>query len=325
MNAISPIPMRHRSADTTFPKGWYCIAEAEQLTADAMLPLSWLGQELIAYRTKDGQAQVADAYCPHLGAHLASHDGKLCEGRITCPFHKWEFDSATGKVEHIPYTDVPVPASVRLTLHPTRETDGMILIWHDPNGGKPSFEPFDSSGLRGDDTWIPYAVKSWETTCPFRDMLENIFDTAHVTQLHNAAALPEITVFEPRDYGLHVEYTTDPNAGEETPIKGFEMNLSGISLLTQYYQGVSFTALFVISLTPIDGERMVEKARLFLKDNGDRQAIEQIGEAFISRFCFEVEQDLKVLDYKKHLPQPRLCAGDGPIMKFRNYAAQFYG
>lgn len=324
MNAISPIPMRHRSADTSYPKGWYCIAEGDQVHADKMLPVSWLGEELIVYRTKDGVAQAADAYCPHLGAHLASHDGALCEGKITCPFHKWEFDSASGKVAHIPYTDVPVPASVRLTLHPTRETDGMVLIWHDPSGGKPTFEPFDSSHLRGSDTWIPYAVKSWETTCPFRDMLENIFDTAHVTQLHNAAALPEITSFEPQDYGLRVQYTTDPDAGEETPIKGFEMNLSGISLLTQYYDGVHFTALFVISLTPIDNERMVETARLFLKDNGDKQALEMIGQAFVDRFCFEVEQDLKVLDYKKHLPNPRLCAGDGPIMKFRNYAAQFY-
>src|SRR3546814_15360186 len=108
--------------------------------------------DLIAYRNRDGTAQVADAYCPHLGAHLASHDGEICEGRITCPFHKWQFDSATGKVEHIPYTDVPVPPSVRLKMHPTRETDGRIRIWHEDRkgggSGKSVSERVDNGGRR---------------------------------------------------------------------------------------------------------------------------------------------------------------------------------
>jgi len=37
-----------------------------------------------------------------------------------------------------------------------------------------------------------------------------------------------------------------------------------------------------------------------------------------------VEQDLKVLDYKRHLVRPRLCAGDGPIHQYRKYAAEFF-
>ena len=39
---------------------------------------------------------------------------------------------------------------------------------------------------------------------------------------------------------------------------------------------------------------------------------------------YEVEQDFKVLDFKKHLPKPKLCAGDGPIGKFREYAESYY-
>jgi 3-ketosteroid 9alpha-monooxygenase subunit A len=324
MATIAPIPMKHRVEDTEFPFGWYGVAESNDVTGGALLPLSWLGREMVAYRTADGMAQVADAYCPHLGAHLASADGSICDGRLKCPFHKWQFDGVTGAVTHIPYTDVMVPSSVKLTLYPTREVDGVIVIWYHPEGAAPLFEPFDCSALRGDGRWVLYETKRWETTCPFRDILENLFDTAHIVQLHNAAAIPDIKAFEPKPYGLRVDYETDPDSGEATPLKRFECNFSGVTLLSQYYEGVGYTALFVFTFTPINEERFVQTTRLYLKDEGSVEALESIGKAFVERFVYEVDQDMLVLNYKKHLTKPRLCAGDGPIMKFRRYAETYY-
>jgi len=37
---------------------------------------------------------VADA-CPHMGASLA--DGTLEDGVVTCPWHGWRYDAASGK------------------------------------------------------------------------------------------------------------------------------------------------------------------------------------------------------------------------------------
>lgn len=131
MTDLQASPMRYRAPREAFPKGWYCLAEAVDVDA-ALSPVRALGRDLVLYRTVDGRAQVADAYCPHLGAHLASHDGKVCGGVITCPFHKWRFDGQTGRVIGIPYTDVLPPASVSLNLFPTREVDGMVLAWIHP-------------------------------------------------------------------------------------------------------------------------------------------------------------------------------------------------
>ncbi|WP_336951273.1 Rieske 2Fe-2S domain-containing protein [Sphingobium aromaticivastans] len=324
MATIAPIPMKYRAEDRRYPIGWYGVAESEEVGPDTLLPVAWLGQQMVVYRTAEGKAQVAYAYCPHLGAHLASADGSVCGGKLTCPFHKWQFDGATGAVTHIPYTQVMVPSSVRLTLYPTREIDGVIVIWYHPEGGEPQFEPFDSSPLLGDDKWRLYTTHSWETTCPFRDILENLFDTAHIVQLHNATALPEIKAFEPKPYGLRVDYETDANSGEATPLKRFECNFSGVTLLSQYYEGGGYTALFTFTFTPIDEERFIQKTRLYLKDEGPKEALEAIGKAFADRFIYEVDQDMRVLNYKKHLTSPRLCAGDGPIMKFRRYAENYY-
>jgi len=324
MAQLQSVAMDYRAPDEGFPIGWYGVAETADVPAEAIVPVYWLDQQLIVYRTADGAAQVADAYCPHLGAHLASHDGKICAGKLTCPFHKWEFDGATGEVTHIPYSNVMVPRSVGLTLHPTREVDGVVLMWHHPDRAEPSFEPLDTRALRGDDTWVHYATKSWETTCPFRDILENLFDTAHIVQLHGAPEPPEIKAFETKPYGLRVAYDTEASKDQDNRLQEFECNFGGVTLLNQYYVGVGWKALFIFSFTPIDRERFVQTTRLFLQDTGDAASLEQLGTSFAERFVYEVEQDMKVLNFKKHLASPRLCAGDGPIMKFRNYSKAYY-
>jgi 3-ketosteroid 9alpha-monooxygenase subunit A len=62
---------------------------------------------------------------------------------------------------------------------------------------------------------------------------------------------------------------------------------------------------------------------VYLKDVRSQQVLEQIGRPFVERFVFEVEQDLEVLNFKKHLSRPRLCAQDGPIHAYRRYAEAY--
>ena len=128
---------RFRCATVTrragFPKGWYCVAESKDITDGVLKPVTYLDQQLIVYRDANGDARVADAYCPHLGAHLASHDGCITGGELVCPFHKWRFDGATGKCNSIPYTNV-VPPQAKLALYPDPGNlrDGVDVV---PSGG----------------------------------------------------------------------------------------------------------------------------------------------------------------------------------------------
>jgi nitrite reductase (NADH) small subunit len=41
-----------------------------------------------------GEIRVLSGVCPHAGGPLGN--GAIDGGTITCPFHGWEFDSATG-------------------------------------------------------------------------------------------------------------------------------------------------------------------------------------------------------------------------------------
>jgi phenylpropionate dioxygenase-like ring-hydroxylating dioxygenase large terminal subunit len=318
---LQHVPMRRRAPPTPFARGWYAVAAADEIDSQTLKPLYWLDQELIAYRTASGAAQVADAYCPHLGAHLASHDGAIADGHITCPFHKWRWDGESGRCSHIPYASALPPGTVKLTLHPTREIDGQVLMWFDPQGKPPDFEPFASPAFARD-RWVKYDQRSFTTTCPFPDILENLFDGAHIVQLHHAAKMPQLTNMGDRPHGMYLEYAIDADA-EDQPLEQLAMNLTGISLLNQHYVARGWEALFFIALTPIDTERTVQSMTLYLKDLGSSEAHDALGGPFVERFVYEVEQDLKVLDYKKHLPTPRLCRGDGPIYQYREYAAKY--
>lgn len=56
------------------------------------------------WRGSSGKAYVADAYCPHLGAHLGVC-GTVQGENVECPYHGWEFSGKNGMCVKIPYDD----------------------------------------------------------------------------------------------------------------------------------------------------------------------------------------------------------------------------
>ena len=66
---------------------------------------SFLGEHFAVFRSENGEINVLDAMCPHLGANIAI--GGVVKGDcIQCPFHGWIFSGPTGKCVKIPYSDV---------------------------------------------------------------------------------------------------------------------------------------------------------------------------------------------------------------------------
>ncbi|RVT91273.1 Rieske 2Fe-2S domain-containing protein [Sphingomonas crocodyli] len=317
---LPPIPMSHRDQTVGFGKGWYCVAESAEISADTLLPVSYFDRELIVFRDKNGDAKVADAYCPHLGAHLASADGCIDAGEIVCPFHKWRFDATSGKCNSIPYTKF-VPPQAKLSFYPTMEMNGMVLMWWHNAGAAPEAKPYNVIEAHSDKVWLPAFERSFETTVPLRDLHENIFDTAHIQQLHRSNGMPEIADVVRHDFGLEVNFEAMPD-GERTAIHFMQFNFSGMSMVSHVVLGTGYGFCQNNTITPIDRERSLMRIRMFMLDTGSPEMNEQIGKAFAARVMTEIDQDMKVLNFKKHLERPLICAGDGPIMKWREYAEE---
>lgn len=73
------------------PVGWFAVASSDEVRPGTVIPVSAFGRELVVWRAGDGMARVADAYCPHLGAHLG-HDARVEGANLVCPFHGWCYD-----------------------------------------------------------------------------------------------------------------------------------------------------------------------------------------------------------------------------------------
>jgi len=107
-------------------EGWYWAAPSRDVRRGRVYALDMLGRKLALYRGAGGVARCVDAYCPHMGAHLAL--GRVEGDSLRCFFHGWRFDGEGGCAE-IPALGGAARADVRIARHTLAERDGLIWIW----------------------------------------------------------------------------------------------------------------------------------------------------------------------------------------------------
>jgi phenylpropionate dioxygenase-like ring-hydroxylating dioxygenase large terminal subunit len=158
-------------------EGWYWALRSADLKTGRARPLSFLGRELVVYRGQDGRVVALDAYCPHMGAHLA--EGKVEGSEIRCLFHYWKYD-AEGRCVEIPCQ--PDTSRVpQIQSWAAREKYGLIWIWAGRSPHKPvPFVP-ELEGLPCDYALVNRFVKP----CHPGVMMINAIDTQHFNSVHS--------------------------------------------------------------------------------------------------------------------------------------------
>jgi 3-ketosteroid 9alpha-monooxygenase subunit A len=308
---------------TSFPYGWYRAAFSEELPAGAVRPLHFLNRELVVWRSEAGHAHVMDAHCPHLGAHLG-YGGRVEGCHLVCPFHWWEFDG-TGENMRVPYARER-NRSAKIPTYPTRDRNGLILFWYHPQNEEPSFEVPEIAACT-EPGWTDVERYSWTVHAPWQELAENGPDFVHLRTVHGAVDVPELESYElegPRQrLRARVNFDTPrgPQAGRiETDGWG-----PGFSLAR--FSGI-IDAQFVAASTPIDFEtiRVTHSYRVKWLGEGEeaRAATRRVGEALVRDLVRQEEEDILIFDHKIYQPRPRLSEADGPIGRFREWAAGFY-
>ncbi len=107
-------------------EGWYWLLPSAELNRGAVRAVNILDYELAVFRGADGLVSALDAYCPHMGAHLA--EGKVEDNQLRCFFHNWCFD-ASGKCTDIPCLGGKPRISVSTRSWHVREHHGLVWIW----------------------------------------------------------------------------------------------------------------------------------------------------------------------------------------------------
>lgn len=173
------------SRPDTLVESWYWAFKSKDLKKGQIKPLNFLGRELAVYRGEDGVVRAVDAYCPHMGAHLA--EGKVDGTGVRCFFHHWKYD-ARGQLVDIPCRKTP-GIQAAIVHHPVCEKYGVIWIY---TGENPTHEVHYVPELEGVDVAHSFG-NTFVKKCHPSVVLVNAIDAHHFNSVHN---LPVHVEFE---------------------------------------------------------------------------------------------------------------------------------
>lgn len=122
-----------------FPNGWFHILSSWEVQHKEVKFVCALGEHLAVFRGEDGNANIIDAYCPHLGANLAI-GGQVVGNCLQCPFHGWEYRGTDGQCTKVPYTE-SIPSFAKVKSWPCLERNNSILMWYHAEGVEPTWLP----------------------------------------------------------------------------------------------------------------------------------------------------------------------------------------
>ncbi|MBY0371132.1 aromatic ring-hydroxylating dioxygenase subunit alpha [bacterium] len=157
-------------------EGWYWALPSKALRPKRTKAIELMGKKLVLFRGESGRVHAMDAFCPHMGAHLA--EGKVEGDSLRCFFHAWKF-SEKGECLDIPCLKQPILVKPQPTW-PTAERYGLIWVW----AGKESKTDVpcvpELEGLETD--WL--LGNRFEKNCHPNVMMINAIDEQHFHSVH---------------------------------------------------------------------------------------------------------------------------------------------
>jgi nitrite reductase/ring-hydroxylating ferredoxin subunit len=300
------------------PNGWFAVAWSRDLEIGQVLRLRYFGRELALFRTREGAPVLLDAYCPHLGAHLAV-GGRVMGETLRCPFHGWRFD-ATGRCVEIPHCKA-IPPLAKLKSWEVVERNCAIYAWHHAEEKPPDWE-VPTIGVIGHPDWTPPRLVEMDIAVQLQELAENNCDPVHFEFVHGMPGPPPSQA----EYHENGRFARMQSKGKrETPMGTFETTLVretyGLGLGTVSSQGIPGVGTMLLSSTsPIDATH--SRMRWLLTVT--RNVADVVGEDFMTNIVNGVKSDIPIWENKIHRARPVFCETDNFIAEFRKWTRQFY-
>lgn len=328
---VSPLAV----SSSRYPRGWFQVAWADTVAPGQLVTLRYFGEDLVCFRTASGRLSVLDAYCQHLGAHLGV--GGTVEGEeIKCPWHGWQWGT-DGCNTLIPYSADQKKSKVRIKSWPVREWYGIVLVWHDPEGGEPQWEPPTVAELESPD-WYPITEDSrtvHRIKAHPQMVLENAADPFHIPYVHGATEAPEIKSFDFVDHTFHAEVSVLYGGGKPstwmTPngpvLAALKFDQCGIGLGFVRFPDEVLPTLQVSNVTPVDDVHSdYWFCQTSVREPGDTGDL-MTGRAkkLLELQKIVITQDFFTWENMKYLPKPNFATEEAEHYSgVRRWAHQFY-
>ena len=224
------------------------------------------------------------------------------------------------------------------------ENHGAVLVWADRRGGPPTFQipTLDLS------RFTPLRRKVYRLRGHPQDTTENSVDIGHLTVVHGyqrPKMLSDLVVDGP---SLHAKYEFFRpvgllGKGFGGVVADFDAHVHGLgySFVEARIAALGLTFRNFVFATPVgemDLELTIAATMRRLEDSELRgplgparwsktlaRGVERLIDArSFQVFSNDVEQDFEIWKHKEFVPRPALAMGDGPVMRYRRWAEQFY-
>lgn len=329
------------------PIGWYKVVAAEELAAGEVRELLWCGEPVVAFRTASGEVGLAEAHCPHLGANLGRGGTVVGEG-LRCPFHGLQWGTDGRCVGGAGAEESTYPLCLRTFR--VIERFGFLFGWYEPDSaekarsaeGPRSAEKARSAENSGPsfdipdlefDGWTDAAVTSIPIATHVENVHENGADRLHFGVVHGFPLSG--TAYEERGPSFHSEFHfSTPNFLREGPSEittFFDTDTYGLgyahSLNTAEAVGLQYRVLLLTTPMEVGRIDFTVVTSVRRPETGDRIAgvpVEEVADFMHRGAVGGVRQDVPIWEGLRYVAAPRLIKGDGPIPRFRRWAAQFH-
>jgi phenylpropionate dioxygenase-like ring-hydroxylating dioxygenase large terminal subunit len=174
--------VRFTSGIHVFLKNAWYVAAWDREIGRELKPLTLLGERIVMYRTRGGQAVALENACPHRKLPLAM--GRLLDDHIECGYHGLTFD-ASGHCVRIPCSDF-IPRGARVRSYPVVSRYGLVWIWM----GAPEFAdaatifPVEHHDTPG---WATNSGDAMNVDAHYLFVTDNLLDPSHVAWVHRGS------------------------------------------------------------------------------------------------------------------------------------------
>ena len=168
---------------------WHPVALSSDLT-DLPKKIKVLCEELVVFRTRQGQVGCLTPHCSHRGTSLEW--GRVEAGGLRCCYHGWLY-APDGRVTEMSCEtrEFCAKAAVQHPAYPVHEYGGLVFIYMGPPDKQPLFPMYDiidtrhrkDVELRGMQLWDGYGI-GYVRDCNWLQHHENVVDPWHLLVLH---------------------------------------------------------------------------------------------------------------------------------------------
>ncbi|MGW6317595.1 Rieske 2Fe-2S domain-containing protein [Streptomyces sp. NPDC055099] len=307
-----------------YPHGWFAVAFSGDVPPGRVVRRRFKGADLVVYRTRQGRLRVIEPYCPHLGAHLG-FGGKVDGEELVCPFHHFAY-APDGTCVRTGYGSRPPKA--RLSHWTVREVNGLVMVWSHPEHAAPSWE----IPAAGTDEFPPPARHTTIVIDHPQEVVENAIDIGHFGPVHGTSGAriteplgidgPRLTI----GTAVHREI---PLLGRSDVVFDVEAHGLGYLCVRAHLPQMNLSALVQIMPTPLDPCRIETRFTVSARIGSFGGRLSAYSSWLATQLFAKpswrgIDQDTPIWRNKTYLKNPTPAQGDGPIMRFRGWAEQFY-